>query len=109
MKPFRSMFKGLYMCITIFEFLTYKINVNGDLCVSNGTKVPIHIRSIMTFASESESFEHALFLQAAADHVNSIDGILDGYRICFRWDHAKVCDTGVTLHSRHLQLPFKHI
>ncbi len=81
----------MYLCLTILTFLTRLVSANGDFCASNGTNIPLHIRSIMTFASEPESREYALFLQAAADHVNNIDGILDGYRICFRWDHAKVC------------------
>ncbi|XP_072037334.1 gamma-aminobutyric acid type B receptor subunit 2-like [Amphiura filiformis] len=78
----------VYLCF-LFAALIIAINATtGNLCSWNETKIPIHIRSIMTFESEFESGEHALFLQAAADHMNSIDGILDRYHICFRWDHA---------------------
>lgn len=60
------------------------------LCPLNGTRIPIHIRSIMTFESKFESGQHAIMLEAAAEHVNNMAGILDEYQICFQWNHARV-------------------
>ena len=60
-------------------------------CSSNvANKIPLHIRSIMTFETEIQSGEFAVMLQAAADHINNMEGILDDYHICFRWDYAEV-------------------
>ena len=77
-------------------------NTSMKLCPLNGTRIPIHIRSIMTFESEFESGEHAIMLEAAAEHVNNMAGILDEYQICFRWSHARVSykNSDYTLYSR---------
>ncbi|XP_072037294.1 gamma-aminobutyric acid type B receptor subunit 1-like [Amphiura filiformis] len=43
----------------------------------------------MTFENKMQASEFAIMLQAAANHINNMTGILDGYYICFKWDHAK--------------------
>ena len=78
----------IYMMILIMIILS-SIHVEGSTC-SSGNRIPLHIRSIMTFESEAESGEHALFLESAADHINGVVGVLDDYYICFSWNHSRV-------------------
>ena len=63
---------------------------SSDLCNLNGNRTHLHIRSIMVRQNEMESREFGMLLQAAVDHINNMNGILDDYFICFRWDHATV-------------------
>ena len=95
---FLSIWKGSYLLSILLMIVsstpvrssTPVIASGNRTCTPPGDRIPLHIRSIMTFESELESGEHALFLQAAAEHVNDMKGILDDYYICFSWDHSTV-------------------
>ena len=79
----------VFLFSTIFWIEILGIYRNSSCVVPEG-KIPIHIRSIMTRENEQESAEFSVMLEAAADHVNNMDGILDDYQLCFRYDHASV-------------------
>ncbi len=66
------------------------INRQNVSCRVPDGKIPVHIRSIMTRENEEESAEFSVMLEAAAEHVNNMQGLLTGYHICFRYDHAQV-------------------
>jgi hypothetical protein len=66
------------------------INRQNKTCHAPDGKIPIHIRSIMTRENEAESAEFSVMLEAAAEHVNNMDGLLRQYHLCFRYDHAEV-------------------
>ena len=84
--------------------LTTVFGYENNSCANPGDgKITIHIRSIMTRENEQESKEFADVLQAAADHVNNIEGILEGYYLCFKWDHAQVSFwAGYQMHITYL-------
>ena len=88
----------LYLVIMTIVTLSPSVRSLNNITCSDpappGGRIPLHIRSIMTFESEPESGEFAAFLEAAAEHVNGMDEILQDYYICFRWDHATVSTSG---------------
>ena len=47
----------------------------------------------MTRPSVSLSKEVGSVMEAAVNHINNMEGILDDYNICFRWNHTQVCKT----------------
>ncbi len=81
-------------CLILVIFLSISYAKN-DICSNNGNKTALHIRSIMTRQSEAESQELGTVLQAAVNHINNMEGVLDNYYICFKWKHAKV---SISLH-----------
>ncbi|XP_072037397.1 gamma-aminobutyric acid type B receptor subunit 2-like [Amphiura filiformis] len=78
--------------ISVFSILLCNtsalINIGNRTCHVAEGKIPVHIRSIMTRENAEESAEFSVMLEAAANHVNNMEGILTGYHLCFRYDHA---------------------
>ena len=68
----------------MFKFWDTGINATRNACNAEKNKLPIHIRCLTKHITEVISEEYAMVLEAAADHVNNIDGILDDYHLCFQ-------------------------
>ena len=67
-------------------------NVNSEsTCKLSKEKIPVHIRGMMTRTSVSLSKEAGSVMEAAVNHINNMEGILDDYHICFQWNHTQVC------------------
>ncbi|XP_072037336.1 gamma-aminobutyric acid type B receptor subunit 2-like [Amphiura filiformis] len=47
--------------------------------------------------TESEARELGMVAETAANHINGIEGILDDYYICFRWDIVPNTTTGLSV------------
>ena len=72
--------------------LSFFENVNSSVsCKFSEEKIPIHIRGMMTRTTESLSKEAGSVMEAAVNHINNMEGILDDYHICFQWNHTQVC------------------
>ena len=79
--------------------------VNTSLCIMNAVqiitllftlytvsraKIPLHIRSLISYDSYETSIKFADIQSNAADHVNRLPGLLDDYELTFGWDWALV-------------------
>ena len=53
-------------------------------------KIPLYIRGLMSRESESAAKISGSVLEAAANHMNNLEGILDDYDIRFQWNQTQV-------------------
>ena len=53
-------------------------------------KIPLYIRGLISRESESAAKISGSVLEAAANHMNNLEGILDGYDIRFQWNQTQV-------------------
>ena len=53
-------------------------------------KIPLYIRGLVSRKSESAAKISGSVLEAAANHMNNLEGILDDYDICFQWNQTQV-------------------
>ncbi len=50
----------------------------------------LHIRSFISYDSLKTNQEFASIQEHATAHVNAMDGLLDGYRLCYSWNWTLV-------------------
>ena len=74
-------------CITLSAAASDSCNNPSD---DNNKNIPLHIRSFIAYDSLQTSQEFAGIQEAATDHVNGMKGLLDGYQLCFGWNHTLV-------------------
>ena len=79
-----------YILVLVLVFFAFK-NVLGEATgeLREG-KIPLYIRAMMSRESESVSKIAGSVMEAAATHMNNLEGILDDYDIRFQWNHTKV-------------------
>ena len=79
-----------YILVFVLMFFALKNVLEAATGGLPDGKIPLYIRGMISRESESAIKISGSVLEAAANHVNNLEGILDDYDIRFQWNQTQV-------------------